>query len=133
MDLKFGRITILVNDYDEAFEFYERVLNCKKFFDITENGKRFLHLSLNSNDKTGIWLIKAETAEQKERVGNQTSGQPAFVLYTENADELYKHIIDNKVTIVRELAENQESKFFHILDLYGNEIVLVEFKTEVNV
>ena len=89
MELNFGRIIILVNDYDEAFAFYERTLSCKKFFDITENGQRFLHIGLNSNDKSGIWFHKAETDEQKARVGNQTSGLPLFVVYTNSICEFY--------------------------------------------
>lgn len=132
MDFKFGRITVLVNDYDEAFEFYEKALSCKKFFDITENGKRFLHLSLNSNDKSGIWFLKAETSEQKERVGNQTAGMPLMVVYTDNIDEINQHLIDQNIKLVRELNENQDSRFLHFNDLYGNEIVVVEMKTEVN-
>lgn len=130
--ITFGRIIILVNDYDEAFKFYERTLNCKKFFDLNENGERFLHISLNSNDKTGIRLIKAETEEQKARVGNQTGGLPLFALYTNSLDEFYNHLIAQEVTIIKEPFEKEESKYFHFLDLYGNEIVLVEIKTEIS-
>ncbi|MBS1550736.1 MAG: VOC family protein [Bacteroidetes bacterium] len=131
MELNFGRIIILVNDYDEAFAFYERTLSCKKFFDITENGQRFLHIGLNSKDKSGIWLHKAETDEQKTRVGNQTSGIPLFVAYTDSLNEFYEHLLKENVKIVREPVENGDSRFFHFLDLYGNEIVLVEMKTEI--
>ncbi|HMS65175.1 MAG TPA: VOC family protein [Ignavibacteria bacterium] len=132
MELTFGRIMILVNDFDEAFEFYERTLMCKKFFDLTENGKRFLHLSFNSSDKTGIRFLKAETEDQISRVGNQSAGLPLFALYTDSLDDFYKHLINENVTIVREPFEKADSKYFHFLDLYGNEIVLVEIKTEVS-
>ncbi|MCY7361258.1 MAG: hypothetical protein LH629_04200 [Ignavibacteria bacterium] len=132
MELTFGRIIILVNDYDEAFGFYERTLFCKKFFDLNENENRFLHISLNAHDKTGIWFLKAETEGQKLRVGNQTSGQPVFVLYTDSLDEFYEHLLNENVTIVHEPIEKSDSKFFHFLDLYGNEIVLVEMKTEIS-
>ena len=132
MELNFGRIIILVNDYDEAFAFYERTLSCKKFFDITENGQRFLHVGLNSNDKSGIWFHKAETDEQKARVGNQTSGLPLFVVYTNSICEYYEHLLNENVKITREPVEKEDSRFFHFQDLYGNEIVLVEMKTEIS-
>ncbi|MEO6695621.1 MAG: VOC family protein [Ignavibacteria bacterium] len=126
MELSLGRIILLVNDYDEAFEFYERVLMCKKFFDITENSKRFLHIGLNANDKAGIWFVKADSEEQKNHVGNQTAGQPVFVIYTDSLNDLYDHLLKERVEIVREPVETPEYKFFHFLDLYGNEIVMVE-------
>jgi len=132
MELSLGRIILLVNDYDEAFEFYERALLCKKFFDITEKGQRFLHISLNANDKAGIWFLKAETDEQKLRVGNQTSGQPVFVIYTDSLEEYYNHLVNENVRIVRKPVDIPEYKFFHFLDLYGNEIVMVEMKTIIN-
>jgi len=132
MELSLGRIILLVNDYDEAFEFYQRALLCKKFFDIMENGQRFLHIGLNANDKAGIWFLKAETVEQKSRVGNQTSGQPVFVIYTDSLDEFYNHLVKENVKIVREPVDIPEYKFFHFLDLYGNEIVMVEMKTIIN-
>lgn len=131
MELTFGRIVILVNDYDEAYEFYERILNCKKFFDLENNGQRFLHISLNSNDKSGIWLLKAETDEQKKLVGNQTGGMPAFVVYSDSLDEFYVHLLNENVKITREPSEFGGNRFFHFLDLYGNEIVMVEMKVNI--
>jgi predicted enzyme related to lactoylglutathione lyase len=130
MDLFFGRIIVLVNDYDEAFEFYERALLCKKFFDLSENGERFLHIGFNSNDKSGIRFLKAETDEEKARVGNQTAGKPIFALYTDNLNEFYNHLVEQNVIITKEPAEKTDSIYLHFSDLYGNEIVLVEMKSE---
>ncbi|MBK8382106.1 MAG: bleomycin resistance protein [Ignavibacteria bacterium] len=133
MELNFGRIIILVNDYDEAFDFYERTLSCKKFFDITENGQRFLHIGLNSNDKSGIWFHKAETNEQKARVGNQTSGLPLLRGFIQIPfANIMEHLLNENVKkLPREPVEKARQQFF-FQDLYGNEIVLVEMKTEVS-
>lgn len=132
MNLSFGRIVILVNDYDEAYEFYERVLLCKKFFDIEENGQRFLHIGLNATDKSGLWFLKADSKEQKNLVGKQTGGMPLFVVYTDSIDDFYSHLLNQEVVITKEPAEKEDSKYFQFLDLYGNEIVMVEMKTTVN-
>ncbi|MBK8549717.1 MAG: VOC family protein [Ignavibacteria bacterium] len=127
MKTEFGRIVILVNDYDEAFDFYEKNLGCKKFFDLTdERGLRYLHVGFNSESNGGIWFLKAETEEQKGRVGNQTSGQPVFVLYTDSFEELMEKLIQNKVNIIREPEVTPDSMSLNFLDLYGNEIVLVQ-------
>ncbi len=127
MTVKLGRVVILVNDYDEAFKFYEENLGCKKFFDLTnDEGKRFLHISFDSDSIGGIWFLKAESEEQKKRVGNQTSGQPVFVLYTNSFEELLDKLVENKVVIVKDPSLNGNSMSLNFLDLYGNEIVLVQ-------
>ncbi len=132
MEINFGRITILVNDYDESFAFYEKALNCKKFFDLTINGKRYLHVGFNSTDKSGIWFVKADTEEQKQRVGNQIPGIPLLVIYTDSLEEFYTHHINENVNIISEPVEIEDSRSYHFLDLYGNEIVLVQMNSEVS-
>lgn len=127
MKTELGRVVILVNDYDEAFKFYEKNLGCKKFFDLTDNrGLRYLHVGFNSDSSAGIWFLKANTEEEKEKVGNQTSGQPVFVLYTDSFDDLLETLIENEVTIVREPEITEEYMLLNFLDLYGNVIVLVQ-------
>ncbi len=127
MKTEFGRIVILVNDYDEAFNFYEKNLGCKKFFDLTDDkDRRYLHVGFNSESIGGIWFLKAVTDEQKKRVGNQTAGQPVFVLYTDSFEELMNTLIENKVEIIREPEITDDSMSLSFLDLYGNEIVLVQ-------
>lgn len=127
MKTELGRIVILVNDYDEAFDFYEKNLGCKKFFDLTdERGLRFLHVGFNSESNAGIWFLKPETEEQSKRVGNQTAGQPVFVLYTDSFEELIEKLMQNKVNIIREPEITPDSMSLNFLDLYGNEIVLVQ-------
>lgn len=131
MKTQLGRIVILVKDYDEAFEFYEKNLGCKKFFDLTDdNGQRFLHISFDSESPTGIWFIKAETDEQKKCIGRQTAGMPVFVLYTDSFDEFVNRLIVNNITILREAEESNDSVSLSFLDLYGNEIVLVQLNKD---
>lgn len=127
MKTELGRFVILVNDYDEAFEFYEQALGCKKFFDLTdENGIRFLHISFDSESKAGIWFLKADTEEEKARVGNQTGGTPVFALYTDSIDELVKNLLKHKVRITKGPEISDDSVSVNFLDLYGNEIVIVQ-------
>lgn len=127
MKTELGRIVIIVDDYDEAFNFYEKNLGCKKFFDLTdERGLRYLHVGFNSENIGGIWFVKADTDEQKKRVGNQTAGQPVFVLYTDSFESLMEKLIQNKVEIIRKPEITDDSMSLSIRDLYGNEIVLVQ-------
>ena len=129
MNISLGRLILLVKDYEEAFDFYSRVLNCHKIFDKTaENGQRFLHIGFGDTSDTGLWLLKAESDEQLRRVGNQTGGQPLLVLYTDHFEKSLEQLKREKVTIHKQPEEQDDFKFLHFLDLYGNEIVLVEMK-----
>ena len=124
---KLGRAVILVDDYDKAFEFYEKNFSCKKLFDATNSsGQRFLHVSFSDNENIGIWFLKGENQLQQKLVGNQTGGQPMLVIYTDDIEELFRHVQSNGVTITENLVLRGDSKFFHCLDLYGNRLTIVE-------
>ncbi|MEO8664166.1 MAG: VOC family protein [Ignavibacteria bacterium] len=127
MKTELGRVVLLVENYDEAFKFYEKILGCKKFFDLKdETGQRFLHICFDSESPAGIWFLKADTEEQKSRIGNQTSGIPVFVLYTDSFEELLERFIQNNIKIVKGPEVTAEAMSLNFLDLYGNEIVLVQ-------
>ena len=126
MKISLGRIIILVTEYDEALKFYEDNLGAKIISDSTSpNGKRYLHIGFEDGP-IGIWFLKAETPEQKEQVGRQTGGTPAMVFYTSDLDKLYQTLMRNSVKIVKAPVEEESFSYFHFLDLYGNEIVLVQ-------
>jgi predicted enzyme related to lactoylglutathione lyase len=127
MKTELGRITILVRDCDEAYEFYEKNLGCKKFFDLVdEKGRRYLHVGFNSELAAGIWLCEAETEEQMNCIGNQTAGKPVMVIYTDSLPQLYDKLVANGTRITREPVTINEQQFLQFTDLYGNEIVAAE-------
>ncbi len=127
MKNQLGRITILVKDCDEAYEFYEKNLGCKKFFDLLdESGKRYLHVGFDTDIAAGIWLCEAETEEERKRIGDQTGGKPAFVIYTDSFAEFYDNLISNGTRIKKEPATVNDYRVLHFIDLYGNEIVAAE-------
>ena len=127
MKTSLDRIILLVTDFDEALAFYKENFDCHVIFDQkTKEGKRFLHIGFPQKYSAGIWFLKAETEEQRERVGNQTGGMPTFVLYTDNLEQQYQHLVRNKVEIVEYPVYDSDYKFLHFKDLYGNRVVLVE-------
>ncbi|MFZ6051406.1 VOC family protein [Halocola ammonii] len=124
-----GRTIILVHDYQEAFNFYRKCFGFNAIFDYTTtDGNRYLHIGTDPQDSCGIWFLKAQSEEQKARVGNQTAGMPLMVIYTTDLDELYEKLKKYNVEIVDDPKEQAQFKYFHCLDLYGNELILTELK-----
>lgn len=122
----FGRMVLLVHDYDAATSFYQQHFGCKILFDEqAANGLRYVHLGFHNTDNTGIWLLKADTHQQEMQVGHQITGQPVMVLYTDDIDGLYKKLNDGGVR-TKELVKIPAYSFFHCFDLYGNEIVVAQ-------
>src|SRR5687768_9952012 len=110
MNTKLGRVIILVNDYNKAFEFYEKIFSCHKIFDEAgPQGQRYLHVGFSNDDKVGVWFLKADTSVQQLLVGNQTGGQPTLVIYTDDIEELYRHAQANQVNITEPLVSNRDS------------------------
>lgn len=129
MNIHFGRMVLLVHDYDEALDFYTKNFGCRVLFDQDSSfGLRYLHVGFGNDDKAGIWLLKAEGKEQQAQVGRQTLEQPALVLYTDDLQALYQRLLQNKVVIKTPPASNPEYAFLHCRDLYGNELIIAELK-----
>ncbi len=122
-----GRMILLVDDYEKAANFYAENFGFTKIFDVTTDaGQRYLHMGGDSAETMAIWFLKAETKDQKDRIGDQTAGQPTMVIYTSGLEETYQKLKSNGVRIKVEPVLTPGYKFFHCLDQCGNEIVVVE-------
>lgn len=71
-----GRLVLLVNDYDTAIAFYQDKLGMEVFVDMAVGPQRYVHLRLPEQPAVGVWLLQAQTQAQRDRVGDQTGGQP---------------------------------------------------------
>ena len=125
MNISLGRVVILVEDYDAELLFYEKNLGARKIVDYTAGNQRFLHIGF-SGGGAGIWFLAADGPEQESLIGNQTHQQPTLVMYTDEFENLYERLRKNGVTINRPPVYGPDSWYLHFLDLYGNEIVLVQ-------
>lgn len=127
MHQSLAHIALLVNDYDEAINYYTQTLHFTLVEDKVMNAdKRWVIVAPPGSTGTNILLAKASNEEQQSRVGNQTGGRVFLFLYTDDIERDYKNLIDKKVTIVRELESQPHGKVAVFADLYGNLWDLIE-------
>jgi len=121
MKQKIALISLLVGDYDEAIDFYTRRLNFILLEDTKlSETKRWVRIAPPGSTETCLLLAKAEGADQKSRIGNQTGGRVFLFLYTDNFSRDYQNLLDQKVTIVREPVKEAYGTVAVFADLYGN-------------
>ena len=126
MPQKIAQIALLVKDYDEAIDFYTKKLHFSLLEDTVLNLiKRWVVVAPQNSTGCNLLLAKAANEEQKKCVGNQTSGRVFLFLHTDDFNNDYQNLIDNKITIVREPSVEEYGKVLVFADLYGNKWDLV--------
>jgi catechol 2,3-dioxygenase-like lactoylglutathione lyase family enzyme len=114
-------IALVVNDYDEAIEFYTKKLNFTLIEDtVMSETKRWVLLSPPGSSECSLLLAKASSEEQRNRVGNQTGGRVFLFLHTDNFDRDFQNLKANGITIVRQPSVEAYGTVAVFADLYGN-------------
>ncbi|HEU0111940.1 MAG TPA: VOC family protein [Flavisolibacter sp.] len=122
-----AHITLLVNDYDEAIEFYTKKLEFNLIEDTQLNEmKRWVLIAPKGSTECCLLLAKAATEEQKNRVGNQAGGRVFLFLYTQNFEADYQNLLKHQVKIIREPKEENYGTVAVFEDLYGNRWDLIQ-------
>jgi catechol 2,3-dioxygenase-like lactoylglutathione lyase family enzyme len=121
MSQKLVHIALVVNDYDEAIDFYTNKLGFKLIKDTKQTeSKRWVIISPNDENSCQILLAKAVGEEQKSRIGNQTGGRVFLFLQTDDFWRDYNQYLENGVKFVREPSEEAYGTVAVFEDLYGN-------------
>lgn len=116
-----AHIALVVDDYDEAIDFYVRKLGFELLEDsILDENKRWVLVAPKGNGHCALLLAKAVGEEQKSRVGNQTGGRVFLFLYTDDFEEDYQRLIRNDIKIVRPRRKESYGDVLVFEDLYGN-------------
>ena len=120
-------ITLVVDDYDKAIEYYTQKLRFKLAEDTPISGsKRWVVVKPDGPDGCALLLAKSVTADQTSRIGNQTGGRVFLFLHTDNFEQDHKNLINQQVKIVREPCTEAYGKVLVFEDLYGNLWDLIE-------
>ena len=120
-------ITLLVDDYDKAINFYTQKLNFTLVEDTVLNeSKRWVITSPPGSEGCGLLLAKAANEEQISRIGNQTGGRVFLFLETNDFRRDFENLQSKGVSIIREPVVEAYGTVAVFADLYGNLWDLIE-------
>jgi catechol 2,3-dioxygenase-like lactoylglutathione lyase family enzyme len=114
-------VTLLVDNYDSAIDFYTQKLNFTLVEDTRVNeSKRWVIIAPPATDGCCLLLAKAVDQEQMSRIGNQTGGRVFGFLQTNDFGRDFKNLQSNGVSIIREPSIEKYGTVAVFADLYGN-------------
>ena len=126
---KIGYMALVVDDYDEAIEFYTKRLGFELIEDTNlGSGKRWVLVSPPGSDGSCLLLAKASNEEQRSRVGNQTGGRVFLFLHTDDFWRDYKDMQKNGIEFCEEPRVEEYGTVVVFKDLYGNKWDLLQLK-----
>ena len=122
-----GSVTLLVRDYDEAVEYFVRVLGFRLVEDqrVTDD-KRWVLVEPPGQQGTRILLAKAATGEQRERIGDQTGGRVFLFLHTDDFWRDYEALKSRGVQFQEAPRQEAYGVVAVFTDLYGNKWDLLQ-------
>jgi predicted enzyme related to lactoylglutathione lyase len=127
--IRFGRLVVLVREYEPAIDFYVGALGLQVATDIEAGARRYVHLAVPDQDPVGVWLLKAETEADVAAVGRQAGDEPLGVFYTDDIGSAFQRLDAAGVVFEGPPTEGDGAWFAHFGDLYGNRFVLVQLAT----
>ncbi|QIP15606.1 VOC family protein [Spirosoma aureum] len=116
-----AHLALVVNDYDEAIDFYTNKLHFDLLEDtILSETKRWVRVAPKGSSECCLLLAKADGEDQRSRVGNQTGGRVFLFLYTDDFWRDYETMQKAGIKFVRPPVEHPYGTVAVFEDLYGN-------------
>jgi catechol 2,3-dioxygenase-like lactoylglutathione lyase family enzyme len=117
-------VKLLVNDQDEALEFYTNKLGFEVAEDRTLGDYRWLLVRSPDNNEFCINLDAARSAEQKALVGHQAADLPLFSIETDDCLGEYKTLKERGIEFDGKPEVRPYGTGVLMKDLYGNRIYI---------
>ena len=115
-------IALVVEDYDEAINFYVNKLKFELIEDTFQptQDKRWVVVSPPGSNGVTLLLARASKAEQKAVVGDQTGGRVFLFLATDDVWRDYKRMVLEGIKFIRQPQQQDYGTVAVFEDLYGN-------------
>jgi catechol 2,3-dioxygenase-like lactoylglutathione lyase family enzyme len=116
------QVTLVVEDYDEAIDFYVNKLNFELLEDtyLPAEDKRWVLVAPQGGSGAAILLARASTPEQASCVGKQAGGRVFLFLATDDCWRDYNQYSATGVKFVRAPTQQDYGIVAVFEDLYGN-------------
>ena len=122
-----GMITLVVDNYDDAIEYYTTALGFTLIEDTKmSETKRWVVIAPDESAGARLLLAEATTDAQRDAIGNQTGGRVGFFLYTDDFDRDYARMLENNVAFTEEPRHEEFGKVIVFADKYGNKWDFIE-------
>lgn len=119
-------VTIVVDDYDRAIDFYVGVLGFVPTEDSKLTSDKRWVVIRPSLGSTGFLIAKAAKTEQVAAIGRQTGGRVSFFLHTDNIDEQLQLWSSRGVQFEGTPRAESYGRVVVFVDIYGNRWDLIE-------
>lgn len=119
-------VTLLVDDQDQALEYYTQVLDFEVRDDLQmETGDRWVTVGIPGQDHPLLTLVNAD-GEMGNRVGTQAADHVFLVIQTDDCRETYETLTERGVSFHGEPEPVPWGVEVTFEDCYGNVFDLVE-------
>lgn len=117
-------VTLVVDDYDPAIEFFVNVLGFELVDDspsVANDGrpKRWVVVRPRGAE-TGILLARADRDDQRLAIGNQVAGRVGFFLRVDDFNATYNRMVRAGVKFVTEPRTEEYGRVAVFIDIAGN-------------
>ena len=117
-------VTLLVDEYDPAIEFFVEALGFELIEDspsLTNDGRpqRWVVVRPRGGE-TGILLARADGDNQRLAIGNQVAGRVGFFLRVDDFEETYQRMVGAGVKFVAEPRTEEYGRVVVFIDIAGN-------------
>ncbi|MEM7280549.1 MAG: VOC family protein [Pseudomonadota bacterium] len=125
-------VALVVQDYDEAIDFYVNTLGFDLMEDTyqPEQDKRWVVVAPPGGQGTTLLLARASNDVQSRFVGNQSGGRVFLFLNTDDFWRDYQSMKSRGVHFVREPKEQPYGTVAVFEDLYGNRWDLLQLNSQ---
>jgi catechol 2,3-dioxygenase-like lactoylglutathione lyase family enzyme len=129
-----GSVTLVVNDYDEAIEWYTRKLGFLLLEDSPRDaGKRWVRVApVGTDDGCALLLARATNEAQRQCIGGQTGGRVGFFLHTNDFQRDFDAMTARGVEFTEAPRHEAYGSVAVFKDLYGNRWDLLGLKEDAD-
>jgi catechol 2,3-dioxygenase-like lactoylglutathione lyase family enzyme len=122
--VRLGPFSLLVRDYDEAIDWYTRVLGLRLVADEDQGHKRWV--VVESEGGGALVLARAKNEREQARIGDQHGGRIGFFLEVDDFENAHRRMVGLGVDFEEQPRHEPYGTVAVFRDLYGNRWDLIE-------